>query len=303
MFEKYSFTSIQRELQSNHNLLPVIGVELEFYLLDARTRRPRILTDRELISFTGIMTRYLKLESVHHFSAETAILCPPIQTEKGRGQYEICTPPIPNLENLTTIINVYIKVILFAARRMEAIYADFGPKPIIDDYGSGAHYHISLHDFYTKKNAFADNSWDKNNLLKHSIAGILHYLQRSFHWLCGENESEYTRFKPGFMAPMNASWGLNNRSTAVRVLNFNPENRRIEFRAPSGNIDASKVIFFLLASIERGIAERLEPPAQVYGNASDDAYHTDPKFHFGAFPSSVLEARNRHDISWFPKFE
>ena len=60
----------------------------------------------------------------------------------------------------------------------------------------------------------------------------------------GNDHNEYQRIEPRFMAPVNLSWGGNNRTTAIRIPGTNKLNRRIEFRVPSANCNPGKVIIF-----------------------------------------------------------
>ena len=50
--------------------------------------------------------------------------------------------------------------------------------------------------------------------------------------------NSYKRLVPGFFAPVNAAWGIDNRSAAVRVIL--PEHRagsRVELRRPGADVN------------------------------------------------------------------
>ena len=48
--------------------------------------------------------------------------------------------------------------------------------------------------------------------------------------LIGPTVNSYTRLVPGFWAPTNATWGIENRTCALRVVRGGPEAQRVEFR-------------------------------------------------------------------------
>ena len=49
--------------------------------------------------------------------------------------------------------------------------------------------------------------------------------------------NSYTRLIPGFWAPTDATWGVENRTTALRVIPGNDKSQRIEYRL--GSADAN----------------------------------------------------------------
>lgn len=84
--------------------------------------------------------------------------------------------------------------------------------------------------------------------------------------------NSWRRFASQSYAPVSTSWGVNNRSVALRVPEGDVRARRIEHR-PSG-VDANPylVAATVLAGILHGIDSRTDPGPETKGNAyAEDA--------------------------------
>ena len=78
--------------------------------------------------------------------------------------------------------------------------------------------------------------------------------------------NSWRRFVSQSYAPIAPTWGVNNRSVALRVPAGDAKNRRIEHR-PSG-VDANPylVAATVLAGIAKGLDEKLDPGPETTGN-------------------------------------
>jgi glutamine synthetase len=81
--------------------------------------------------------------------------------------------------------------------------------------------------------------------------------------------NSYRRLIPGFWAPTDATWGAENRTTALRVIPGSPKSQRVEFRIAAADSNPYIILAAALASGLWGIENRVEPEAQVTGNAYD----------------------------------
>jgi glutamine synthetase len=81
--------------------------------------------------------------------------------------------------------------------------------------------------------------------------------------------NSYRRLIPGFWAPTDATWGAENRTTALRVIPGSPKSQRVEFRIAAADSNPYVILAAALASGLWGIENRVEPEAQVTGNAYD----------------------------------
>jgi glutamine synthetase len=141
--------------------------------------------------------------------------------------------------------------------------ASFLAKTAAGEEGSSGHVHLSCWRD-GGDNAFAGGE----ETLGAAIAGILEHLPAA-SLLLNPTLNSYKRLVPGYFAPVNASWGLDNRSAAVRVIrSHRPERTRIECRRPGADANPYLALAALVASAADGIRRGLTPPAPVGGDAS-----------------------------------
>jgi glutamine synthetase len=107
-------------------------------------------------------------------------------------------------------------------------------KPWGDRAGSGCHYHISLLDKKTGRNAFFDKK--ASNGLSATctsfVQGVLDHAPAMMP-LINPTPNCYHRLKPHTFAPSNISWGVEDRSALVRVKATGDESTHIEMRGAS----------------------------------------------------------------------
>lgn len=141
--------------------------------------------------------------------------------------------------------------------------ASFLAKTVAGEEGSSGHVHLSC--WRDGENAFAG----EDGLLGSAVAGILEHLPAA-SLLLNPTINSYKRLVPGFFAPVNASWGLENRSAAVRVIRSDrPERARIECRRPGADANPYLALAALVAAAADGIARGLEAPPPVAGDAAE----------------------------------
>jgi len=79
----------------------------------------------------------------------------------------------------------------------------------------------------------------------------------------------YRRLIPGFWAPTDATWGIENRTCALRVIPGSMSSQRVEYRIAAADINPYIAIAAALGSGLWGIENRIEPSEPVTGNAYD----------------------------------
>ena len=79
--------------------------------------------------------------------------------------------------------------------------------------------------------------------------------------------NSYSRLIPGFWAPTDATWGIENRTCALRVIPGSPKSQRVEYRVAAADINPYLAIAAALGSGLWGIENRIEPDAPIAGNA------------------------------------
>ena len=207
-----------------------------------------------------------------------------LHTETGPGVIEAAIRYARGLAaaDKAAIFKTFTKV--FAQR--SDMMATFMAKWSNDYPGQSGHLHISLADLATGQNAFyADGAPDEmSETLQHFIAGQVRYLPEILSMVCSTINS-YRRLVPGMWAPTASNWGVENRTTAIRVIPAGPHAQRSEYRIAPADGNPYLVQAAALASGLRGIEEGLELPDPVLGNAYED-----PKAMTNPLPTSLQSA-------------
>ena len=128
--------------------------------------------------------------------------------------------------------------------------------------GSGGHIHQSLWDSTTRQNVFVKPDGSMADAMRYYIAGLLEHLPELMVLYCPTVNS-YKRTVPGTWAPINASWGIDNRTVAVRALPGGVKSGRVEMRVSGADMNSYLAMAAALASGLDGIARRLAPPEPV----------------------------------------
>jgi glutamine synthetase len=158
----------------------------------------------------------------------------------------------------------------FAVKELAAsmgLSASFLAKTAPGEEGSSGHLHVSCWEGET--NAFAAPAADGElpGVIGAAVAGVLEHLPAS-SLLLNPTLNSYKRVVPGWFAPINASWGMENRSTAVRVIRSGrPELCRFECRRPGADANPYLALATVAASAADGIRRGLKPPSPVEGDA------------------------------------
>ncbi len=195
------------------------------------------------------------LSNIKDISALEKIIKHTIKAEKGRNQYEIDLKPSNDLIGYAKYIESVRDKVAFGAKELGG-NADFSSKPYINDYGNSMHIHL---------NFLEDDDIEK-------FAQILcYYLSESIPIFL-PLEGDRKRLDEKFMAPTHICYGGNNRTVAIRIPDSIP--RRLEHRLPAASADPASVIYAILASIVKGLSDRIDTKiyAKIFGNAFDKQY-------------------------------
>jgi glutamine synthetase len=209
-----------------------------------------------------------------------------ISLERGLGQYELSSPPFTDFQEMLQYHERELATLREAATQKK-LSLDFSAKPSSEDYGSSLQLSITLtdqegNDLYTTK-------------MKHflyAVGGLVKVAEESVYLLYQSN-ADYRRFRYyDLMTATTASWGYNNRSTALRITKSGSEPlQRIEFRIAPATADLSALTFVALAGMYYGIEHRIDPGEPIYGNAHDENYANTIK----SLPGKALEAKLKFD--------
>ncbi len=256
---------------------PVMATELEFYLMDADSeelQRPkppvlerghgRRLNTKDAYSIEDVDGLESFFANVRDCCDQQGVLADTIISELGPGQFEI------NLKHVADPLSagdqaIWFKRLVKGIARKYNYSATFMAKPYAEESGCGFHVHFSLTD-KDGNNLFDDGGEEGTEMLRHAIAGILKVMPESM-LMFAPHLNSYHRFQEGSHAPVYACWGYENRTTAVRVPESEPEARRIEHRVSGADANPYLVLAAVLAGALYGLENKLAAPEPTEGDA------------------------------------
>ena len=133
--------------------------------------------------------------------------------------------------------------------------------------GSSGHLHQSL--FKDGKNAFMAEGGGMSATMRHYVGGLCQLLGE-LTAMVSPTINSYKRYVPGVWAPLTASWGIENRTAALRVIGLDsPKACRVEFRQTAADLPPYLAMAAGLGAGLYGIENAIEPPPETKGDASD----------------------------------
>jgi glutamine synthetase len=249
-------------------LAPIVGPELEFFLCE---RDPA----------TGGLKRYVdNLSMVYTVGPQAdprGIVRQLTESMAGMGmgtfaanheymnsQYEI------NLRHATALTAAdrafRLKSAVKDVAAQAGMVATFMGKPFNDQGGSGFHLHVSADR--DDDNAFADRG-DADGVsaeLRRFTAGVLAHAP-ALMALLNPTINAYRRIVPDSLAPINISWGWDNRTAFVRIPAERGRATRVEIRIGDGSANPYLAIAAVLFAGLHGLREELPLPDPVSGDA------------------------------------
>lgn len=213
--------------------------------------------------------------------AEANIPLEGLHTETGDGVSEAALA-------YTNILEAADRAVLFKTGVKEiasqyGIIASFMAKWSNKFPGCSGHIHQSL--WQENNNLFFDDGDEYNMsvLLKQYIAGQLYCLPHIMP-MYAPTVNSYKRYVKGAWSSTSVSWGIENRTTALRVINHNTDDMRLETRVPGADANPYLSLAASLASGLYGIENKLELNIErTVGNEYDNVHHA-------KLPKSLQEA-------------
>ena len=215
--------------------------------------------------------------------AEFDVTLEGLHTETGPGVYEaaIIHDEILKAADKATLFKTAVKEI---AHR-HGITATFMAKWNAELPGCSGHIHQSLWSPDQGQNLFYDPE-DANKmspLMKQFIAGQLHCLPRILP-MFAPTVNSYKRLVEGAWAPTTVTWAIENRTTALRVINDTEGHTRVEHRVAGADSNPYLAMAAALASGLYGVQNELSlNVAATQGNG----YHNKDN---GKLPANLKEA-------------
>ena len=265
-FEWYNFAETPQSANDKHfkNLIPLTPAMFGYSILRSSLNNPYFSDLFELLKNFNV-----PLEGIH--------------TETGPGTYEaaIVYSGILEAGDRAVLFKTAVKEIGYK----HGIIATFMAKINENLPGCGGHVHQSLWDMAEQKNLFYDEK-DKmkmSELMKSYVAGQLYCLPHILP-MFAPNINSYKRLVEGAWAPTTLTWGMDNRTVALRILSGSSKSCRLETRVIGSDVNPYLAMAACLAAGLYGIKNKLtlQQPATVgngYKNYSN-----------GILPATLMEA-------------
>ncbi len=202
-----------------------------------------------------------------------------LHTETGPGVYEVAIryDDVLRAADKAALFKTAMKSL--ATRR--GLSATFMAKWNEDLPGSSGHIHQSLWTTGAKKGKGAAAKGESTNVFfdakgegklsttaKQYLGGQV-ALMPELTALYSPTVNSYRRYVPGVWAPLTASWGIENRTCAIRTIPGGPSSTRIEYRQTAADLNPYIAMATCLASGLYGIEKKLTPPPAAKGDASE----------------------------------
>lgn len=270
--------ALQRQVDglAAEGLYPAGAFELEFFLL-ANERGPdgkvqpardvldgRKSTKTEVYSVDHLHGMLPLFSDIYAGAAKAGITAETMISEYAPGQYEL------TLHYRTDVMQaaddlIRLKRIVRAQARAHGVTACFMAKPNEDYAGSGMHFHVSMMDA-SGVNVFVEPEEGKwNDTLLHALGGLRATMGESM-LIFAPHANSWRRFASQSYAPVSPTWGVNNRSVALRIPAGEIRARRIEHRPAGVDANPYLVAATVLAGIRHGLRNRVDPGPETVGN-------------------------------------
>ncbi len=272
------------------------ALEYEFFLFDETPESVREKGYRNLKPMTPGYFGYSVLRSSVHaeFYRELLDTCrvmdmalEGLHTETGPGVLEaaIGVDDALRAADKAVLFKTFTKVL--AQRR--GLMATFMAKWSNTWPGQSGHIHLSLQDLGSGRPVFHDAGAEHgiSEAMRHFIGGQQR-LMPSILAMVASTVNSYSRLIPGFWAPTSATWGIENRTTALRAIPGSPSAQRVEYRIAAADANPYIALAAALASGLWGIENKVEPDTPVRGNAYE--LPANPEFDL---PRTLWEAAQR----------
>lgn len=253
-------------------MLPVVGPELEFYVLEASPESPtgwkRYGEGTGNVYVSGLKgdPQNVLLNSLRQLG-QYGLEVVAANHEFSSGQFEINLWHGPALDAADRAhrFKAAVKELALKVGNL----ATFMPKPFNDEGGSGFHLHFSMwSDDDRPLFDDADQPYGLSGTGRHAIGGLLKHAS-ALAAVANPTVNSYKRFGPDTLAPWLIDWGLDNRSAMVRIPPERGKAARLELRLGDASANPYLVTAGLLAAALLGVRNEIEPPEPLVGYGYD----------------------------------
>lgn len=259
---------------AEHGLQLKSGFEYEFFVFAETPRSARKKGYRNLRPVTPGNFGYSMLRATAQSELFTGLMdhCRALRMdleglhcETGPGVWEAALAASLGAEaaDRANLFKTFSKAYL----QKQGLMATFMAKWSMDHPGQSGHFHFSLLDGQGG-NRFQDRACahGMSELQRQVVAGLQHCLG-DYLALLAPTVNSYARLVRGAWAPTGATWGLDNRTAAIRVIGDGGASQRIECRVCGADANPYLAAAAVAACALHGIEEDLTLAPPVVGNA------------------------------------
>lgn len=241
-----------------------VGAELEFYLLDPETKQPR----DQGIDVYGL-NRAAEMEHVlgpiRQQINEAGIPIEQSNPEYAPGQVEVNIRYGTALESADRVVMFRSLVKQLAAAH--GYLATFMAKPFFEQSGNGFHAHYSL--WKDGRNLLSDGG-KLNETGRHFVGGVQKRMAEAAVF-GSPTPNGYKRRAPYTFCPINTTWGIDNRTVGIRIIEGSDSSVRVEKRDAGADANPYLLMATDIAAGLDGIEQKIEPTPMTTGNGYEDA--------------------------------
>jgi len=267
------------KLYEEQGLSAIVAPEMEFYLVQVepdediplkppvgRTKR----TEAGMQSFSiDAVNEYDNIfDEIYDWCEAQGLALDTLIHEMGTAQMEINLDHGDPLQ-LADQVFLFKRTVREVAIRNN-MYATFMAKPMQGQPGSAMHIHQSVVDA-DGNNLFSNADGSPSDAFLHFIGGLQTYLPAAMPFFAPYVNS-YRRLSRFTSAPINLSWGFDNRTCGLRVPHSGPEARRVENRLAGVDVNPYLAIAASLACGYLGMQQRIQPSAPLTGSAYEQPH-------------------------------
>lgn len=259
------------------------ALEYEFFVFDETPDSVRAKGFRNLKPITpdnfgySIIRNTVHAEFYHQILNMAERMDFPIEslhTETGPGVLEaaLTVDSAQSSGDKAALFKTFMKILAQRNNKMATFMAKWSP----NHPGQSGHIHISLKNKDGGGSAFYDPSktYNMSTTQRHFLAGQ-QKLMPELLALFSPTINSYSRLIPGYWAPTDATWGVENRTTALRLIPGSDKSQRIEYRLGSADANPYLALAAAIGSGLYGVEHGLEPEPEIKGNSYAQTHHQD----------------------------
>ncbi len=277
------------ERASAMGIVPTFAFEYEFRLFKESAdslrekgfQNPKLLN--EVSTYGGVMHQSMWAQLFKEMRSMCEAMSIPISSmhwEQAASMGEVALGHRPGFAAVDDAILFKTHAKTLAARHNMLL--SFMARPLAEDDGQSGHVHFSLKSNRGKQLFHSTRGEHGMSDIQRHVVGGLQQLLPELLLMMAPNVNSFKRLAPGAFAPIAATWGIENRTCAIRVIPGRPSAQRVELRVPGSDSNPYLVATCLLAAALWGIERRAEPAEPMHGSCYERASSIPEAQHFPA---------------------